>query len=63
MDAWKLGDLKLTIKTNAKYSGTIRSKRKSDDVEDGMVDALKGAGFANVSVVLSARSLFVFRVP
>jgi hypothetical protein len=55
------GEVKITVKTAQKVAGTLRSKKSSDDVEDALDDALKSAGFANPTLTLSNRALFVFR--
>jgi hypothetical protein len=53
--------VKITVKTAQKVAGTLRSKKSADDVEDALDDALKSAGFANPTLTLSNRALFVFK--
>ena len=55
------GDVKVSVKTAQKMAGTIRSKKKADDVEDAIEDAIKDAGFSNAKMTLSSRAMFVFR--
>jgi hypothetical protein len=56
-----LGDVKMSVKTANKMAGVIRSKKSADDVEDALEDAIKDAGFANPSLTMSSRALFIFK--
>jgi Family of unknown function (DUF6175) len=56
-----LGDVKMSVKTANKMAGVIRSKKSADDVEDAIEDAIKDAGFANPSLTMSSRALFIFK--
>ncbi len=57
-----IGTLKMTVKTDKRYGGTVRAKGSSDDIEEKIEDAIKDAGFNKVKVILSTRQLFQFSV-
>lgn len=56
----ELGDVKFDVKTAQKLGGTIRSKKKSDDVDEGIGDVIQDAGF-KAKVILSNRSTFIYK--
>ena len=58
----EVGDLRLTVKTAQRFSGTVRAKGSSDDVEEKIEDAITAAGFSQVKLVLSTRQMFIFAV-